>query len=140
MILLLEPHPRARVLLKRELSRQLPVHAPDLSTTKPGDVISSVLKEGGCRLIVVAGDLPGTTPASMVRVLRAYAPTIPVVVMTRKDTNFPPLDGVMAVSYPELATLLSPTVECLLADESGEHPAIFTTRDHVPTERMPRSA
>lgn len=133
MILLLEPHPRARALLERELSRQLTVQAPDLSATSPGDAIARALETETCRLVVIAGDLPGTTPASMVRVLRAYAPDIPAVVMTRHATAFPPLDGVVTVSYAELGTLLTPTVESLLADESAEQAALPFA---APTEAM----
>jgi len=133
VILLLEPHPRARALLERELSRLFAVQAPDLSATSPGDAIACALETGTCRLVVLAGDIPGTTPASLVRVLRAYAPDVPAVVMTRQSTAFPPLDGVVTVSYPELGTLLTPTVESLLADESAEQAAIPLA---PPTEPM----
>jgi hypothetical protein len=127
MILLLEPHPRARVLLQRELRREAHVYAPDLAAVTPGQAIAGALESGTCELVVLAGDLPGTTPASMVQVLRAYAPDLPAVVMTRQATSFPPLDGVVTVSYPELGTLLLPTVAGLLADESGELPALVRT-------------
>ncbi len=136
MILLLEPHPRARALLERELSRQRTVQAPDLSETSPGEAIALALETETCQLVVIAGDLPGTTAASMVRVLRAYAPDVPAVVMTRQATDFPPIDGVVTVSYAELATLLAPTVESLLADESGEQVALAST---APTERTSMS-
>lgn len=134
MILLLEPHPRARVLLERELSRQASVQAPDLAHTTPGEAIARSLEEGGCELVVLAGDLPGTTPASLVRVLRAYAPDVPAVVMTRHATAFPPLDGVVTVSYPELGTLLTPTVSGLLGTDQ------LTVDRAAPTEPMARSA
>ena len=139
MILLLEPHPRARDLLTRELTRgDNLVQAPDLARVTPGEAIAAALQEGKCRLVVIASELPGTKPGSIVKVLRSYSPTLPVVVMTKGEFAFPPLDGVVTVSYQELGSLLGPTVSTLLA-ESGDFKTPSASRCE-PTEAMTRSA
>ena len=119
MILLLEPHDRARALLLRELSRFDEVAAPDLGRLSVAEALAQALHPRRCRLVVCAASLPGSTPGSVVRLLRSYLPDLPVVLLTQGQTEIPALDGVLSVPYTDLGSLLGPTVAVLL-EESGE--------------------
>lgn len=119
MILLLEPHLRARALLYRELTRFDRVVAPDLPRTSVSEALTEGLSRARCRLVVSAAELPGSSPGAVVRLLRAYLPDLPVVLLTQGPVEIPALDGVLSVPYAELGSLLAPTVAVLL-EESGE--------------------
>lgn len=121
MILLLESHARARDLLSSELADYGEVCAPPLDgATSLGDLISGVLSEGRCKLLVLGDQVPGASPASLIRLLRAYLPQLPVVVMRRDGEMFPPIPRVVAVPYTEFESQLVPTVYFLLQEQSEE--------------------
>jgi len=121
MILLLESHSRARQLLQRELADCGEVRAPTLDGATPlGDLIAEVLHEGHCRLLVLGDEVPGASAASLIRLLRAYLPNLPVVVMRRGGESFPPMERVIAVPYTAFEADLVPTVDFLLQEHAED--------------------
>lgn len=121
MILLLESHPRARHLLQRELADYGEVCAPDLGGATPlGELMAEVLRDGRCRLLVLGDEVPGASTTSLIRLLRAYLPTLPVVVMRREGESFPPIERVIAIPYTAFEEDLVPTVYYLLQEHEED--------------------
>ena len=121
MILLLESHPRARHLLQRELADYGEVCAPNLDGATPlGELMAEVLREGRCRLLVLGDEVPGASTSALIRLLRAYLPNLPVVVMRREGESFPPIERVIAVPYTDFEDQLVPTVFHLLREHTED--------------------
>jgi CheY-like chemotaxis protein len=127
MILLLEPQPADRVRVRHELSGYGEVCAPELETVSLlGDLLARILHEGQCRLLVLGAGLPGDSTPALIRLLRAYVPGLPVVVLCRESSNLPSIHRVLAVPYTDFEAELIPTVYYLLEelaeDTSLDHP------------------
>ncbi|MBL4848287.1 MAG: response regulator transcription factor [Planctomycetes bacterium] len=138
MILLLESHPNARGHLEGVLAQYLPVYAPNLAQASSlGDVIADVLRDGRCSLVVLGDEIPGTSSSALIRLLRAYIPTLPAIVMTRHGATVPPLEGVIAVPYEEFVIQLGLVVDSLLEEERETRSELGSSRSptltHSPT-------
>lgn len=138
MIFLLESHPRARHLLEEELADYGEVFAPDLSAGRPlADLIAEVLRDGSCRLLVLGDAVPGASTWALIRLLRAYLPQLPVVVMRRGEQEpAPAIARVVSVPYLEYEDQLVPAVYFLLQeceDPEAEPLVPAKTLEHSPS-------